>query len=369
MPVHAVVTGGGTAGHVLPALAIAEALVDAGHDPASIRYIGAQRGIETELLPPTPFAHTFYDVDGLQRSLDRRNLAFVPKMVRSTRRAISDFRHDRPSVVVSVGGYASMPAVFAARRLGIPIVVVSYDHTPGRASRLAARSAAACAVAFENSPLPRATLTGAPVRRAILDVDRPRDRTAARTTLGLPDDRFAIAVMGGSLGSGALNDAVLDYLRDHRDDAALAVRHVVGERFVERVRVEAPSTAGAIHQVVGYEQDMAAVYAAADLLVGRGGASTVHEVAVTGIPAVLVPWADSADDHQTDNVRWLARSGGAVLLPEGELDRLGTEIERLRNDPVAREALGSAAGALGRRHRSGELAALIDRVALASDAS
>jgi UDP-N-acetylglucosamine:LPS N-acetylglucosamine transferase len=345
VPVHAVVTGGGTAGHVLPALAIAEALVDAGHDPATIRYIGAQRGIETELLPTTPFAHTFYDVDGLQRSLDRRNLGFVPKMVRSTRRAISDFRHDRPRVVVSVGGYASMPAVFAARRLGIPIVVVSYDHTPGRASRLAARSAAAC------------------------DVDRPRDRSAARTTLGLPDDRFVIAVMGGSLGSGALNDAVLGYLRDHRDDAALAIRHVVGERFAERVRAEAPATAGAIHQVVGYEQDMAAVYAAADLLVGRGGASTVHEVAVTGIPAVLVPWADSADDHQTDNVEWLARSGAAVLLPERELERLGTEIDRLRNDPVARGALGSAAGELGRRHRSGGLAALIDRVALASDAS
>ena len=375
---YAVVTGGGTAGHVLPALAVAEALVSAGHQPDTIRYIGARRGIETELLPATPFPHTFYDVVGFQRSLSRRNIGFVPKMLRSRRKAIESFRDDRPAVVISVGGYASMPAVFAARRLGIPVVVVSYDHTPGRASRLAARRAAACAVAFDDSPLPRATMTGAPVRRSILDVDRVRDRGAARAALGLPDDRFVVAVMGGSQGSGALNAAISSYLAERADDAGLAVRHVVGERFVDQVRSATRTTAdrdpaaihqAAIHQIVGYERDMPAVYAAADLLVGRGGASTVHEVAVTGTPAILVPWAASADDHQTENVRWLERDGAALLLPEAEIGRLGSEIERLRRDPTTRLALGDAASVLGERHRSGELAALIDRVALTSDES
>jgi UDP-N-acetylglucosamine:LPS N-acetylglucosamine transferase len=368
---HAVVTGGGTAGHVLPALAVAESLVAAGHDPATIRYVGAQRGIETDLLPETPFPHTFHDVVGLQRSLSRRNLGFVPKMVRSTRAAIAEFREDRPRVVVSVGGYASMPSVFAARRLRIPVVVVSYDHTPGRASRLSARRAAACAVAFDDSPLPRATMTGAPVRQSILDVDRVRDRTAAREALGLPQDRFVVAVMGGSQGSGALNTAITRYLDEHAHDAGLAVRHVVGERFVEDLRASRSDLPpdGALHQILGYERDMPLVYTAADLIVGRGGASTVHEVAVTGSPAILVPWAASADDHQTENVAWLSRNGGAVLLPEADLARLGTEIDRLRSDDVARAGLGSAAGTLGERHRSGALAALIDRVALASDAS
>lgn len=366
---HAVVTGGGTAGHVLPALAVAEALVSAGHEPETIRYIGAQRGIETELLPETAFPYTFYDVVGLQRSLSRRNLGFVPKMLRSRRDAIRAFREDRPSVVVSVGGYASMPAVLAARRLGIPVVVVSYDHTPGRASRLSARRAAACAVAFDDSPLPRATMTGAPVRRSILDVDRARDRRTARAALGLPDDRFVVAVMGGSQGSGALNTAIVEYLRAHSGDAGLAVRHVVGERFVDDVRATSPSDDGVVHQVVGYERDMPAVYAAADMLVGRGGASTVHEVAVTGIPAILVPWAASADDHQTDNVAWLSREGAAVLHPESEIAGLGSEIERLRHDSAVRASLGDAARALGERHRSGALAALIDRVALTSDTS
>ncbi len=365
---YAVVTGGGTSGHVLPALAVADALVDAGHDASRIRYVGAERGVETRLLPDTPYPHTFLDVVGVQRRLTRANLGFVHKMLRSTRTAIRLLREWQPRVVVSVGGYASMPAVFAARRLGIPVVVVSYDRTPGRASRLSARSAAVCAVAFENSPLPRAELTGAPVRRAILDVDRSDDvrRAAARAALGLDPQRFVIAVMGGSLGSGVLNDAVASYVRAHRDDDFLAVRQIAGERFVDTVE----QVDGAVlHQVVGYESDMPAVYAACDLMIGRGGASTVHEVAVTGTPAILVPWAGSADDHQTDNVAWLSEVGGAVLLREGDIGGLGTTIDSLRADTERRDEIGAAASRRGEIHRSGALASLIERVALTSQPS
>ncbi len=196
----AVVTGGGTSGHVLPALAVADALVAAGHEPSSIRYIGARRGIETRLLPPTPYPHEFLDVVGFQRAVTSRNVAFAPKMVRSTTRATSLLKAWRPQVVVSVGGYASMPAVFAARRLGVPVVVVSYDRTPGRASRVAARRAAACAVAFEESALPRAELTGAPVRQAILDVDRVGESvvgpTGARHSGGSVPDRGDGGIVG-----------------------------------------------------------------------------------------------------------------------------------------------------------------------------
>ena len=363
-PVFAVVSGGGTSGHVLPAIAVADALVAGGRSPESIRYVGAVRGIETRLLPDTPYPATFLDVVGFQRSLTRRNLAFVPKMIRSTRDAMSLLRAWSPSVVVSVGGYASMPAVFAANRLGVPVVVVSFDRTPGRASRLAARRAAACAVAFEPSPLPRAEFTGAPVRRQILEVERSPDRRRrARAILGVPDDRFLVAVMGGSLGSGVLNRAIVDVVEQRRHDATLAVRQVAGERFAESVR---PVPGEVLHQVVGYETDMPAVYEACDLLIGRGGASTVHEVAVTGTPAVLVPWAASADDHQTDNVRWLAEVGGAVLLPEGELAHLGATIDALRDDPDRLDALAAAARARGEVSRSGAVADLIERVAVTS---
>lgn len=361
---YAVVTGGGTSGHVLPALAVAEGLVALGHDPATIHYAGCQRGIETRLVPDTPFPHHFYDVDGFQRSLSKRNLSFVPKMWRARRAAIERLRTDRPKVVVSVGGYASMPSVFAARKLGIPVVVVSYDRKPGRASQVAARRAAACAVAFPDSPLPRATVTGAPVRQSVLDVDRTADRASARAELGLPEERFVVAVMGGSQGSSVLNDAVWKWLGRVADDDTVAIRHAVGERFLDRA--PSPRSAddgGVLYQPIGYEPRMPLVYAAADVFIGRGGASTVHEVAATGVPAVLVPWAASADDHQTLNARWLADDGAAVMVPESEIERLGDVLDELRRDPARRDDLARRAAQAGGVHRSGALARLVQSVA------
>jgi UDP-N-acetylglucosamine--N-acetylmuramyl-(pentapeptide) pyrophosphoryl-undecaprenol N-acetylglucosamine transferase len=378
----AAVAGGGTAGHVLPALAVAESLVAAGHDAGEILYVGTSRGIEARMLPLTAFRACLVDVVGFQRSLDRRNLGrnlrrdlvFVPKMIGATRRMITEFRGRPPAVVVSVGGYASMPSVFAARRLGIPVVVVSYDRTPGRASRLAARRAAACAVAFDGSRLPRAVVTGAPVRQAILDVDRVADRDEARRALDIPTDRFLVVVVGGSLGSAVLNDAIGAYLDAHRADSSLAVLQVTGERFASSIASAGDGNDGVLHRVVAFETNMPAVYAAADLLVGRGGASTVHEVAVTGIPAILVPWPGAADDHQTDNVEWLVEVGGAVLVADREAatpgpSGIGATIDRLRHDDDARAQLGRRAARRGDVHRSGALAGLIERVAISSPPS
>jgi len=269
-------------------------------------------------------------------------------------------------VVVSVGGYASMPAVFAARCLRIPIVVVSFDRRPGRASVLSGRFATVSAVAFEGSRLPRAEVTGAPVRRIIREVDRETDRAPARAALGLPVDRFVVAVAGGSLGSAVLNDAIGRYAAERVDDAGLALYHIVGERF----RVELTGrdgSAGVLHRIVGFEDRMHLVWAAADLVVGRGGASTVAEISVTGAPAVLVPWAASAEDHQTMNVRWLSDDCAAVWLPETQIGRLSAVIDDLRADPVRLRALGDRARHLGDIHRSGKLAELIQRVAKSAD--
>ncbi|MFV0306285.1 MAG: UDP-N-acetylglucosamine--N-acetylmuramyl-(pentapeptide) pyrophosphoryl-undecaprenol N-acetylglucosamine transferase [Desertimonas sp.] len=364
-PVFAVVTGGGTAGHVLPALAIAEGLVDAGHRPESIHYIGARRGIETRLLPPTPFPHHFLDITGLQRSWRRwrSNAALPARLAGATRAAGRLLDEHRPQVVVSVGGYASAPAVLAARRRRIPVVVVSYDRSPGLASRLTARFAAVSAVAFDDSPLPRAIVTGAPVRRVMRELDRDAMRSSARRELGLPADRFVVGVTGGSQGSGVLNDAIAAYAAEHRDDAGLAIRQIVGERFLGATPPAEAGPAGLIHQVIGYDDHLERTYAAIDVLVGRGGASTVAEVAVTGTPAILVPWRDAADDHQTRNVAWLADDGAAVALAETDVTRLGAELDGLRSDPGARRALGARARRLGEMHRGDRLARVIEDVA------
>ncbi|MET0143364.1 MAG: UDP-N-acetylglucosamine--N-acetylmuramyl-(pentapeptide) pyrophosphoryl-undecaprenol N-acetylglucosamine transferase [Ilumatobacteraceae bacterium] len=370
----AVVTGGGTAGHVLPALAIAESLVDAGHDPTTIHYVGAARGIETRLVPATPFPHTFLDVVGLQRELNRRNVTLnatmVPKLAAATRRAVRLLRTLAPRVVVSVGGYASLPSVLAARRLRIPVVVVSYDLRPGQASKLAARFAAVSAVAYPGSPLPRAVVTGAPLRRRLRAVDRTGDRLDARRQLDLPADRFVVAVTGGSQGSSALNAAVTSYVRANATDIGLAVRQVVGERFLADVRASSADVVpagGVLHQVIGYDDRIELTYAAADVLVGRGGASTVAEVAVTGTPSILVPWPLAAEDHQTLNVRWLSDQGGAILLPEPELGRLAALIDELRADPARLADLGQRAHSAGDLHRHGTLVEVIERVAAATE--
>jgi UDP-N-acetylglucosamine--N-acetylmuramyl-(pentapeptide) pyrophosphoryl-undecaprenol N-acetylglucosamine transferase len=368
---HAVISGGGTAGHVLPALAVAEALIDRGHPLTDLHYVGAQRGIETRLVPPTGLPHTFLDVVGVQRRLDRSNLGFGPKLRRAVRDATVLLRTLRPRVVVSVGGYASLPAVLAARRLRIPIVVVSYDRRPGRASQLAARLAAASAVAFPGSGLPRARLTGAPLRRVVLDVDPTRDRAAARAAFDLPPDRFVVLVAGGSLGSAVLNDAVRGLVASSAERSDLAVHHVVGERFLtdeDATAAAGPARHGILYTVVGYEERMPMAYAAADLVVARAGASTVAELAAIGVPSILVPWPGAAADHQTDNARSLAAVGAAVLLPESQLtpDRLAREIEQLRADPSTLPAMAAAARAAGEIHHSGRLPLLIEEVAAGS---
>ncbi|MEO7369759.1 MAG: undecaprenyldiphospho-muramoylpentapeptide beta-N-acetylglucosaminyltransferase [Ilumatobacteraceae bacterium] len=361
----AVVTGGGTAGHVLAALAVADALVARGHPHASIHYIGTRRGVESRLLPPTGYEHSLLDVSGLQRSLSIRNLAFFPRLIRSTWEGWRLIGKLSPEVVVNVGGYASFPATAAAMLRRVPVVVVSYDHRPGLVSKLFARRAAACAVAYEGSTLPRATLTGAPVRQEVIAIDRTRDRDAGRAQLGLPLDRFVIAVFGGSLGAGRLNEVVSQVVGKLADRKDLAVFHVVGERNLAGAAPGRDAGQGIMYRVVGYEDRMPLVYAAADLMVTRAGAATVAELATVGVPSVMVPWPGAAENHQVDNARRLSDEGAAVMLEERDLtaDRLVAEITELISNPAKLAGMASAAFAAGANHRRGALAELVEKVA------
>ncbi len=362
---YAVIAGGGTAGHVLPAIAVAEALIDRGYSADEIHYMGAKRGVERRLVPPTMLPHTLLDVSGLQRRVTVSNLWFLPRMVKALWLTDRLFADIRPRVVVSVGGYASLPAVLAARRRSIPVVVVSYDRPPGRASRLASRWAAACAVAFEDADLPRTRLTGAPLRRSILAVDRTTDRNDARVRLGVPDDRVLIVVVGGSLGSGVLNRAVEGLIAAEATSRSLAVYHVAGDRDTVALPEDLDGAEGPWYHRESFVDAVADLYAAADLWLGRGGASTVHEVSATGVPAVLVPWSGAAENHQRSNVEWLSTRGAARLVADGDPEAIVEAVRDLCRDTSAREDLGARAHALGEVHRSGAMADLIESVALA----
>jgi UDP-N-acetylglucosamine--N-acetylmuramyl-(pentapeptide) pyrophosphoryl-undecaprenol N-acetylglucosamine transferase len=360
----AVISGGGSGGHVLPGLAIAEAIVALGHERDTVIYMGSTRGMETTLVPPTGFPLRTFPLISFPRKISFRHVSAGLRLVAALGSAWREFGRLKPKVVVSVGGYASMPGVVAAIVRRVPIVVVSYDAYAGVASRLAARFAKKCAVGFEHLDLPRKVFTGAPVRREILAVDMVRDRHAARVALDIPADRFLLLVVGGSQGSGAINGVIDEFCRINGDRADLAVRHVLGARFLAE-RVDTCRADGLWYQAVGFEDRMPLAYAAADVVVARSGATTVAELAVLGVPAILVPWPASAEDHQTSNARSLSEIGGASLIPEAEFtaERLAAEMQRL-SDPKVLAAMAAAARSIGRRDAAERIAHLVEDCAM-----
>jgi UDP-N-acetylglucosamine--N-acetylmuramyl-(pentapeptide) pyrophosphoryl-undecaprenol N-acetylglucosamine transferase len=364
----AVIAGGGTAGHVSPGLAIARALVDAGHPPESIHYVGSERGIEARLVPAAGFPLTLLPGRGIQRRLTKDNLAAGWGLVRAFVHAFSLLGRLRPRVVVALGGYASVPAAFAAVLRRIPIVVAEQNAVPGLANRITGRFAKACAVSFPGTPLPRAVMTGNPVRDEVRSLDRAARRSSARSAYGVAGSQVLVAAFGGSLGARRINEAVLGLAEGWRHRTDVAIRHVIGERdwerFADRVAaLRTTAVAGGLrYEAVRYEDDMPSLYAAADLAVCRSGASSVAELAVVGVPSVLVPLPGAPGDHQTANARALVEAGAAALVPDADLDaeRLGSVLDPLVRDPERRARMGLAAGTIARHDAARAVAELVE---------
>ncbi len=365
----ALVAGGGTAGHLQPALAIAEALVEEGHTRESIEFVGSSHGQDRAALGGRGFPFTLLPGRGIVRSLAPRaieaNLSSLGGLVVACARGFGVVIRARPRVVVSVGGYASLPASFAAVVLGVPLVLVNVDAVPGAANRLFGRFARASAVGWEGNPLPRAVVTGTPVRAEITAVTHGGpQRQAARRLLGMPPDRPTVAVFGGSLGARHLNQVVDDLVDRWKDRDDRSIYHIVGRRDWDEFADAGPpgatpgagtapaGTAGSgLHVTrVPYEERMAVVYTAADVVVCRAGAMTVAELAVAGVPSVLVPLPGAPGDHQTANARVLERAGAAVLMADEELDagRLATVLDGLLGDADRLGAMADAAASMGR---------------------
>jgi UDP-N-acetylglucosamine--N-acetylmuramyl-(pentapeptide) pyrophosphoryl-undecaprenol N-acetylglucosamine transferase len=354
------IAGGGTAGHVLPGLAVAEALVRAGVARDEVRIVGARNGMEARLVPPSGFPLTLFDLRNFPRSFTPVHFVSAARLGLALARAWSLMGRLRPRVVVSVGGYASVPTVVAAYLRRVPVVALSYDARPGLASRMAARLARATAVAFPGGRLPRPVVTGAPLQDAIVACEPERDRAKARSALGLPADRLVVGVVGGSLGSLALVRATGDLVDRWAGRTDLAIRLVTGERHARAAPPTRSGADGLVVQVVPFEDHMEHLYAAVDVLVARAGATTVAEVAALGVPTVLVPWPLAAEDHQTANARWLADVGGALVLTDDELgERLAGTLEALLDSPGDRMRLGVAARTVGRRDAAEAVAALV----------
>ncbi len=359
----AVIAGGGTAGHVHPGVAVAHALVARGHAAEEILYVGSERGIEHELVPPAGFELETLAGKGIPRSVSPAALKAIASLARGVVQARRLLRRERPRVVLSLGGFAAVPCAVAARLAKIPVVIHEQNAVPGSANRLISRWARAAAVSFPATPLPNAIVTGNPVRPEMLAVDRALDRAAARATLSVPDDRTLVVVTGGSLGALRINRAALATARAWSDRDDVTMHHVIGQRDWDELQSDRDALTGAIdYRPVRYEHDMPTVFAAADLVVSRAGASTTAELAVVGVPSILVPLPGAPGDHQTANAQALVTAGGARLVPDGELDgsRLGAELDELVGRPDVLAEMAEAAASVGRRDAADHVARLME---------
>ncbi len=367
--VFAVITGGGTSGHVIPAMAIAELLQDAGISKEQLHFVGSATGIETTLVPPTGIPMSLLNVQGFGRVWSiqglKRNIRTIQVLRNASRNAEQLLSSLQPAVVVSVGGYVSVPATRAAKKLNIPVVTVSYDRQPGLATRMQARSAAAVAVAYLPSKFRNATLTGAPVRRVLRNLNLSSTRSDARNRLSIPVDRKVVCITGGSLGSAKLNSVARALVEKNQTRSDLCVIHLTGQRYIGDDLPVLKDDAKIVYIRLESTVAMQDVYSASDLVVARAGASTVAEVSTIGIASVLVPWSDAAEDHQTANASWLGDLGGAQVVNEKAItnDQIVDQVTALISDQDKLQSLASAARTAGKQHRETTLAQLIFDVA------
>lgn len=361
VPVFALVTGGGTGGHVYPALAVAEELVRRGHPRASVRFVGSARGLEASAVPDAGFEIELLPGRGLRRSLRpaaiRDNVGALFGTVRAFGRAFRLVGRHRPRVVFGVGGYASLPCLLAARVRRVPAVIHEQNAAPGLANRVGVRFGAHAAVSLPDTPLRGAVVTGNPVRASVAAVRRA------------PITPPLVGIVGGSLGAGPLNDAALDLYDRWRDRGDVSVRLVCGRRnepaCTKRLGELRRARDVLAFELVGYDNEMEALYATAAVLVCRAGAVTVAELSVTGMPSVLVPLANAPDDHQTKNAQALVGIGAAVLVGEGELtgERLVECLDALLADETRLDLMSTAARTLARPDAAARVATLVEEVA------
>ncbi len=342
-----VLAGGGTGGHVMPALALAERLREAGE---AVLFLGAQRGLETRLVPDAGFELVALDARPVigQGLLGRaRSALALAGSTLAARKVLREFGADR---LIAVGGYAAVPGALAARLCGIPMALLEANAVPGLANRAMARFASLLFVGFEPAAArlgrgagdPRVRVTGLPLRRSLVEAFEPG---APRRE---PAPPLRLFVFGGSQGARQINDAMLEALT-RLDRSRLAVVHQTGGADRERV-ARSYAQAGVAAEVVAFERDMAARYRWADLVVCRAGALTVAELGLAGRASILVPLAHVGGGEQAANARVLEALGAARVLegPEELAPRLAAAIEELGRDPKRLVEMGERAAETAR---------------------
>ncbi len=334
------IAAAGTGGHVFPGLSVGEALVNLGTPKDEVLFVGGDR-LAAEVYPEEGFPFLQVELRGLQRSLTPKNLT-LPNVVRKARNRIRHAILDElVRVVLGMGGYVTIPAGMAARKARIPFLHSEQNAQAGLANRVAARWALRTFGSFpETSGLPGAEWVGNPVREPFWSFDRDALRAGARRHYGLEPETPVLGVFGGSLGAGAINEAV-SAMVEHWDGPPMAVVHLTGARNIEAHRSlrHAPNVQWVR---VAFEESMETFYAISDLAVARAGGA-VAELTATGTPSILVPGDFGSTGHQTGNARYLTESGAAFTVQEAEIGRLSDVVKStLFNDDSLKMMRSSA---------------------------
>ncbi len=359
------IAGGGTAGHLMPGLAVASALTERGWPAEGIHFVGSARGIDAKIVPDAGFGVTLLGGRGLTaRRVNLTNARAAASLAWATLRGIALVGRRRPAAVLSLGGYAALPATVGAVIWRVPLVIAEQNAVASATNRLLGRFARAAAVPVRGTGLRREVVTGNPVRPAVVEAAVRAGDT--RAELGWPADATVVVVFGGSLGSLRINTAIWAALPSLRERDGLFIHHVVGERdWAERpppppLRPD-DSRIRDWYRAVPFDEQLPAALAAADVAICRAGASTVAELSVIGTPAVLVPLPIATNDHQRRNAEELAATGAARVVVDAEFDgeRMLAELElvlELRNQEGPERP---PEGTFGRRDAAQRVAQLV----------
>jgi UDP-N-acetylglucosamine--N-acetylmuramyl-(pentapeptide) pyrophosphoryl-undecaprenol N-acetylglucosamine transferase len=356
-----VIAGGGTAGHVNPALALAHAL--AGDE---VSFVGTERGLEARMVPAHGFRFHAIDVTGFDRAKPYAFPVVATRAVAAIRQSRALLGEIAPDVVVGMGGYVSLPVALAARSRRIPLVLHEQNIVLGLANRVAKRGARRVAVSFEETLSeagPRGVHTGNPVAAELAHLDRDAARAAAYERFDLSPERRTVLIFGGSLGAHTLNVAVPELAIAWEDRSDVQIFHISGRKGV-MTGGDPPPEVSRVLRHADYVDDMGLAYAVADLAICRGGATTVAELCAVGLPAVIVPYPHHRDRQQERHGRVLEAAGAAIVVPDAEASaaRLASIAgELLVGDRLARMTV--AARSLGRPDAAADLARVVGEVA------
>lgn len=315
------ISGGGTGGHIFPAIAIANALKAKLKDP-NILFVGAKGKMEMEKVPKAGYPIEGLWISGLQRRLDGQNLSFPFKVISSLRQASKIIRQFDPDIAIGTGGYASGPLLYMASKKHIPTLILEQNSYPGITNKLLGKRVNKICVAYKDMakyfPSEKITITGSPIRKEILDMNVTREEGLSE--FNLTEKKPTLLIIGGSQGARRVNQAILDNI-DQILESGVQLLWQTGKYSFEKIKQEVLSKGFEENvKVTEFISRMDLAYAASDLIVSRAGAIAIAEITAVRKPAILVPLPSAAEDHQTKNALTLVKGHAAVMVKENELD-------------------------------------------------